>query len=104
MINRRIPAMAFAALCAMGMAVAAHANLDSQQERMRQCNVEAKAHSLAGDARKQFMRSCLSTHQVPKHALNRQQLKMKTCSADAKSRGLSGAERTHFMSACLKKD
>lgn len=91
-------------------AVAASAHDSAQHERMKQCNVEAKAKTLAGDARKQFMKTCLSTHaapmqmhDAPKHALNRQQEKMKTCNADAKSKGLRGADRQHFMSMCLKK-
>lgn len=100
--NRRITAMAWAMLLAVS-AVAASAHAGVQQERMKQCNVEAKSKSLAGAARKDFMKSCLSTHGGTQHALNSQQQKMKVCNADAKSKALRGADRRKFMSACLKK-
>ena len=103
MSNSRIQTLFFAALLAMSAVVAAHASANSQQERMSQCNVEAKAHSLAGSARKQFVKDCLSTHPAAKRALNRQQLKMKSCNVDAKAKGLKGAERRNFMSTCLKR-
>lgn len=102
MSNRTIAAMVWAMLLAVN-AVAASAHAGVQQERMKQCNVEAKAKSLAGSARKEFMKSCLSTHETAGHALNSQQQKMKVCSADAKSKGLKGAERRKFMSVCLEK-
>lgn len=41
-----------------GSAAAAPAN--SQQEKMKTCNADAKAKGLKGDARKTFMSSCLS--------------------------------------------
>ncbi|MGH3629851.1 MAG: PsiF family protein, partial [Sciscionella sp.] len=78
--------------------VAASARDSAPHERMKQCNIEAKAKSLAGDARRQFMKGCLSTHEAPKRALNRQQEKMKACNVDAKSKRLQGADRRHFMS------
>lgn len=31
-----------------------------QQERMRQCNADARQNNLAGDARQRFMRTCLA--------------------------------------------
>ena len=37
---------------------AGHAN--SQQEKMKSCNADAKAKALKGDERKAFMKSCLS--------------------------------------------
>ena len=37
---------------------ATHEN--SQQEKMKTCNADAKAKSLKGDERKAFMKSCLS--------------------------------------------
>jgi hypothetical protein len=33
----------------------------SQQEKMKTCNAEAKTKGLAGDERKAFMSSCLSS-------------------------------------------
>lgn len=31
-----------------------------QQERMRQCNADARQNNLAGEARQRFMRTCLA--------------------------------------------
>jgi|SRR5579863_55372 len=80
----------------------AHAD-NSQQQKMKDCNAQAKTQSLSGDARKAFMKTCLS-NQPPAAAqpLNSQQQKMKQCNADATAKGLSGDERKSFMSSCLK--
>jgi hypothetical protein len=40
------------------LATAASAQLTSQQQRMKDCNTQASG--MSGDARKQFMSSCLS--------------------------------------------
>ena len=42
----------------IGLAAPAAAQLTSQQQRMKDCN--AQASGISGDARKQFMSSCLS--------------------------------------------
>jgi hypothetical protein len=73
-----------------------------QQEKMKTCNAQAKTQSLSGDARKTFMKTCLSNQPAAEPKLNSQQEKMKQCNADAKAKGLSGAERKSFMSTCLK--
>ena len=75
---------------------------NAQQDKMKSCNAEAKTQSLSGDARKSFMKNCLSQQPADSPKLNSQQEKMKQCNADAKSKGLSGAERKTFMSSCLK--
>ena len=36
-------------------------HLNSQQEKMKTCNADAKTKGLTGDARKAFMKSCLSS-------------------------------------------
>jgi hypothetical protein len=79
---------------------AVHAQ-NSQQARMTSCNADAKAKSLSGDARKAFMKSCLSGGSAAA-APNSQQQKMKSCNADATSKGLKGNDRKTFMSSCLK--
>jgi hypothetical protein len=33
--------------------------LNSQQQKMKDCNASAKTQALTGDARKQFMSNCL---------------------------------------------
>lgn len=81
---------------------AAHA-VTPQQQRMKDCNAEAKAKQLAGDARKAFMKDCLAGKQAEaKSARTAQQEKMKVCNAEASSKGLKGDARKQFMSGCLK--
>jgi psiF repeat len=76
---------------------------NSQQDKMTSCNAQAKTQSLSGDARKSFMKTCLSSAPASDDSkLNSQQQKMKQCNADAKSKGLTGADRKTFMSSCLK--
>ncbi|MGB7462061.1 MAG: PsiF family protein [Candidatus Acidiferrum sp.] len=47
-----------AAVLAVALASPASAQLTSQQQRMKDCNTQASG--MSGDARKQFMSSCLS--------------------------------------------
>lgn len=93
----------------------------AQQEKMKSCNKEAKDKALKGDARKAFMKTCLSgkTDTAPakatvapapapvpapaKAAPATQQDKMKACNKEAKDKALKGDERKKFMSDCLKK-
>jgi uncharacterized protein HemX len=88
-------------LAALGLALAlgsAHAAEDKaptkQQTKMATCNKDATGKT--GDARKAFMKECLSNKPAT------QQDKMKTCNADAKAKTLKGDERKAFMSDCLK--
>ena len=78
----------------------------AQQERMKNCNKDAKEQALKGDERKQFMKECLSgkteARQAEAAAPATQQDKMKSCNKDAKDKGLKGEERKKFMSECLK--
>lgn len=69
-----------------------------QQQRMADCNAEAKTKNLAGDERKAFMKQCLSAKKDGRAA---QQEKMKTCNAEAGKKALKGAERKAFMKECL---
>jgi uncharacterized membrane protein len=71
----------------------------AQQDKMKTCNADAKAKSLAGEERKAFMKTCLSNKA---DGAKTQQEKMKTCNADAKTKALKGDERKAFMSTCLK--
>ena len=76
---------------------------NSQQEKMKTCNADAKSKSLSGDERKSFMKTCLSDQPAAAPAkTNSQQEKMKSCNAEATSKGLKGADRKSFMSTCLK--
>ena len=47
-----------AVLLTIAIALPASAQLTSQQQRMKDCNTQARG--MTGDARKQFMSSCLS--------------------------------------------
>ncbi|WP_131109860.1 PsiF family protein [Sulfuricystis thermophila] len=69
-----------------------------QQQRMADCNAEAKAKNLAGDERKAFMKQCLSAKKDGRAA---QQEKMKTCNAEATKKALKGDARKAFMKECL---
>jgi hypothetical protein len=70
---------------------------------MSTCNAQAKEQSLSGDARKTFMKTCLSSSPAAPAAkeLTPQQQKMKSCNADAKTKALKGADRKAFMKTCL---
>lgn len=70
----------------------------AQQEKMKQCNADAKTKDLKGDERKKFMSECLGAKAEPAT----QQDKMKTCNAEAGTKALKGDERKKFMSECLK--
>ena len=83
------------------VSLSAHAD-NSQQDKMKTCNAQAKDQSLSGDARKSFMKTCLSSQPAADSKLNSQQQKMKQCNADAKTKGLTGDDRKTFMSNCLK--
>jgi hypothetical protein len=85
-------------------AAAFGAQASSQTDKMKDCNVQAKTQSLAGDARKGFMKTCLSNAPAAAASdakLTPQQQKMKTCNADAKARALKGDERKSYMKVCL---
>jgi len=87
----------------------------AQQDKMTGCNAQAKTQALQGDARKSFMKTCLSKAPAAAPAagaapaaaaaepkkLTAQQEKMKTCNADAKTKGLKGDDRKAFMKTCL---
>lgn len=99
-MNRMI-ALVAASLISLGVAPAAVAT--PQQDKMKSCNVDAKAKALQGDARKAFMKECLSAKkEEPKSAKTTQQEKMKSCNVEAKTKALKGDERKKFMSDCLK--
>ncbi|WP_395683832.1 PsiF family protein [Dokdonella sp.] len=84
--------------------------LTAQQQRMKNCNAEAKAQSLKGDDRRGFMSTCLkggSTElaaHADKSAPTPAQLKRKACSAEAKEKGLKGNERKTFVRECISDD
>ena len=69
----------------------------AQQQKMKDCNAQARAKNLAGDERKTFMSSCLSAAGVPQT----QQDKMKSCNKEATAKNLKGDDRKSFMSTCL---
>lgn len=86
-----LPAGAASHKEAPDMAKAASAPMTAQQSRMGDCNKQAAGQK--GDARKAFMRTCLSGDKMS------QQDKMRKCNADAT--GKKGAERKSFMKECL---
>ena len=86
---------------AAGTAAAAKPE-NSQQEKMKSCNADAKSKALKGDERKAFMKTCLSDQPAAPAKTNSQQEKMKSCNTEANGKSLKGDERKSFMSTCLK--
>lgn len=101
MISSRKCILLIAAMTALGLATVAPAS-NSQQQKMTTCNAQAKAKSLKGSERSEFMKGCLRAGAGHSHSMNSQQMKMKSCSADAKAKALKGSARRSFMSSCLK--
>lgn len=73
----------------------------AQQSRMTTCNADAGKQSLAGEARKAFMKSCLSGGEQPAARATTQQQRMKDCNAEAKAGQMKGEARKTFMKSCL---
>lgn len=76
-----------------------------QQNKMVTCNKEAGEKGLEKDARKAFMKDCLSAKPAGAPASDKktaQQEKMKACNKDAGEKALKGKDRKDFMSICLK--
>jgi hypothetical protein len=74
-----------------------------QQERMKDCNEQAGAKKMEGDARKKFMSACLKGETGKKgEKMTPQQSRMKDCNRQASEKKMKGDDRKKFMSACLK--
>jgi hypothetical protein len=77
-----------------------------QQQRMADCNKQAGAKKLEGDARKKFMSACLGgdapAAKGPTDAQKKQQQRMADCNKQAGAKKLEGDARKKFMSTCLK--
>ena len=86
-----------AACCSGALAAGADAPKTAQQSKMTTCNADAKG--IMGDARKAFMKECLSAKPAAPVAPATQQSKMTSCNADAK--GMKGDARRDFMKTCL---
>jgi hypothetical protein len=99
MRNRKISLVLIAlALWALpALAQSSQTAPNSQQEKMKDCNAQAKTKNLTGDDRKKFMSQCLSAAGVSET----QQEKMKSCNKEASAKGLKGDDRKTFMSTCL---
>ena len=74
-----------------------------QQERMKDCNEQAGAKKMEGDARKGFMTSCLKGETDKKgEKMTEQQSRMKVCNKQASDQKMKGDDRKKFMKDCLK--
>lgn len=94
-------ALAFGASTAFAApqsAAPAAAAPNSQQQRMTDCNQQAKGKT--GDDRKTFMSSCLKGQSAAPAKMTQQE-KMKSCNADPQAKSLKGDARKQFMSTCL---
>lgn len=82
--------------------------LTPQQEKMKNCNKDAKDKQLKGDDRKQFMKSCLSGKAAPAPAAAAAPEKAAApaapaapdCAAQATSKKLAGAAKASFLKKC----
>lgn len=86
---------------ASSAAVAQDKKVSPQQQRMSSCSGEAKQKSLKGDARKSFMKECLSSGK-PKQEATPRQARLKDCRGKARAQNLKGDARKSFMAGCLK--
>ena len=73
----------------------------AQQSRMKSCNADAGKQQLSGDARKAFMKSCLSGGAQTEGKATTQQQRMKDCNAEASGKPMRGDARKAFMKSCL---
>jgi len=73
--------------------------LTVQQQRMKDCSVQAKEKS--GAERQSFMKDCLGSKAADAAPKTPQQ-RMTSCNAEAKAKALTGDARKQFMSNCLK--
>ena len=84
----------------------------SQQNRMKECNVQAKGKK--GDERKAFMKSCLSGKNTtdvatttpaapaPGEAAKSADPKQRVKDCNVQAKGKKGDDRKAFMASCLK--
>jgi hypothetical protein len=103
LLRRFLAAPGIALLCIGFATVPAYGQdkpLTAQQQRMKDCNAQAKSKKLSGDARKDFMSSCLRGESSA-GGLSSQQQKMQTCNRQAAAKNLKGEERKGFMKECL---
>jgi len=86
-------------------------SLTPQQQKMKDCNAQAKAKGLKGKDYSDFRNNCLKadnsaaapTATAPAKPMTQQE-KMKVCNADAKAKGLKGKDYSDFRNNCLKGD
>ncbi len=101
-MRRSIWLVSMGAVLAFAVGQSAVAAETAQQEKMTTCNADAKTKALTGDARKAFMKDCLSNHPAAKtEKESSQQEKMKTCNAEAKTKAPTGDAHKAFMKECL---
>ncbi|QDX81924.1 hypothetical protein B9N43_12075 [Denitratisoma sp. DHT3] len=99
---KKLIVLACTALLCLSAQAASEAQ-KAQQEKMKTCNAEAKTKALKGDARKSFMKDCLSsggsasTKEEPKAA-------NANCEKMAEEKKLAGAAKGSFIKKCGKKD
>src|SRR4051812_46261263 len=78
--------------------------LTPQQQKMKDCNAQAKEKDLKGKEYTEFRNACLKgeTPAAESAKPTTQQEKMTTCNAEAKNKGLKGKEYTAYRNNCLK--
>lgn len=95
---KKLIVLACVSFLAVGAQAASEAQ-KAQQEKMKTCNAEAKAKDMKGDARKAFMKDCLSAKggeakPEPAKAPNA------NCESMAQEKKLAGAAKGAFIKKC----
>jgi hypothetical protein len=83
--------------------------LTPQQQKMKDCNAEAKSKGLQGKEYTEFRNTCLKGNSAAAAPVASakpisQTQKMKNCNINAKNQKLEGDARKTYMSTCLKGD
>lgn len=72
----------------------------AQQEKMKGCNAEAKAKDMKGDARKEFMKGCLSGGGKADEAKPAPNAQCEEKAMGKNGKPLAGAAKATFMKKC----
>ena len=91
------------ALFGLGIALSVSAPVfaAAQQNKMKECNAEAKSQALKGPERKAFMKQCLKKEGAVSPEVVAKNEKKKACRTEAKKNGVKGKERKAFMQTCM---
>jgi hypothetical protein len=96
-MKKLISLLALGLTLALGSTASVHA-ATGQQNKMKTCNVDAKSKELKGDARKSFMKECLSTKSGDAKA---DSAASPVCEKSAADKKLHGAAKKAHVKKCM---